>query len=88
MTEVSNEENQEQWEGEDSQSFKKCNHLFQLVMEEESREDIKSGVKERTDGIHQQKPHGISVQSSGPQGHEYAYWQEFRSREHLEATND
>ena len=88
MTEVSTEKNQEQWKTEDSYPFEQRNHLFQLVVEEESRQDIKGGVKERTESVHQQKAHGISVQGSGTQGHEYAYWQEFRSREHLDATND
>jgi len=32
MTEVSTEKNQEQWNAEDSDPFKKCNYLFQLVV--------------------------------------------------------
>ena len=88
MNEVSTKKNQEQWKGEDSQPVKKCHPLFHLVMQEEPRQDIKRGVKKRTESIHQQKAHWVSVQSSGTQRHEYAYWYEFRSREHLDASND
>src|SRR6266478_911571 len=74
---------QQQNKSESSEPSHALNELLQLVVEDESRQDIHTGIKERANSIHQQKAPWTDLDSARTQGHKYAKGQEFRRGEHL-----
>ncbi len=79
---------QQQNKSESSEPSHALNELLQLAMEDESRQDIHTGIKERANSIHQQKAPCTDLDGARTQGHKYAKGQEFRRGEHLQATKD
>jgi len=57
-------------------------------MEDQSRQDIHTGIKERANSIHQTQSAWTNLDGARTQGHKYAKGQEFRRGEHLQATKD
>jgi hypothetical protein len=63
---------QDQDKSESSEPSYRPNDLIELVVEEESWQDIHTGVKDRAKNIHQQKPPWPDFNSSGSQRHKYS----------------
>ena len=85
---IASDKQQQQNKRESSEPSHALNELLQLAMEDESRQDIHTGIKERANSIHQQKAPSTDLDSARTQGHKYAKGQEFRRGEHLQATKD
>jgi len=63
---------QQQNKSESSEPSHRPNDLLELVVEEESWQDIHTGVKERAKSIHQQKAPWTDFNSSGSQRHKHS----------------
>ena len=85
---ITSYQEQQQNKSESSEPAHALNKLLQLVVEEESWQDIHTGIKERANSIHQHKAPWTDLDSARTQGHKYAKGQEFRRGEHLQATKD
>jgi len=62
---------QQQDKGKSTEPPQELKHLLQLAVEEESRQDIHAGVKERAKSIYQQKAPWTDLDGSRAQGHQY-----------------